>query len=287
MRSQKWSIIVLLGLAAAALGQSAAQMPQSSATGSVPAEHVELLKAVFGRAGMQTGAADRADVQAALLASVPWSVRTACRDMVGQWGEDARRSERISIHLLNRERTLQRAEVLFAVRCGSSRENYAQFYDDRLAVLTIEGETGRLKMLPFEPACAGCSELYRIERGGVLLVEGKPYSGRMVEVRAEWSNGNPALGVVEHLRGTRLYLVVMPEAKVVLAADLARQTRSHDDESGDTESRCSAEIKYITDAVNRVTEIEISAACPQDPNAPLPLRYRWNPANRTFDPLPE
>lgn len=263
-----------------------AQMPQSSATATVPAEHIELLKAVFGRAGMQTGAADRADVQAALLASLPGSVRAACRDMVEQWGDDARRSERITLHLLNRERTLQRAEVLLAVRCSSSRQNYAQHYDDRLAVLTIEGETGRVKMLPLEPACAGCSELYRVERGGVLLVEGKPYSGRMVEVRAEWSNNNPALGVVEHFRGTRLYLVVMPEAKVVLAADLARETRSHDDASGDTPSGCKAAIKYTTDAVNRVVEIELDGACPQDPNAPPPLRYQWNAAARSFDPIP-
>lgn len=281
------SALVLLPLciAVGAYAQGGPQMPHNAASTSVPAEHVELLKTTFGRAGMQTDAAEQADVQAALLASLPGSVRAACRRMVEQWGEDARRSERLSVRFLHRERTLQRAEVLLAVRCGSTLEIHADDYDERLAILTLEGEYGRLKMFPFEQECALCSELYRLERGEVMLVEGKPYSSRLVEVKAAWSNDNPALGVVEHRRGVRLYLVVMPEARLVLAADLERETRAHDDQAGDSESKCTAGVDYVRDAVRRVTDVVLSGACPEDRNAPpSALRYRWNLANRALEP---
>jgi len=220
----------------------------------------------------------------ALLRSLPPSLRDACREMMKPWGTLSIGTERWNARLLHWTRDAERVYVLVVFRCSSSNEGNAGYFDERPAALTLEKSAARLQFFPLEATRGAEADLYHVEFSQQFAVE----RGMLLEIAVASSNDNPALGVVDARAVERLHYVLLPEAVPVLTIVRRSEFLSHDDQAGDAEDLCEVNFDYRRDSSGRLTEIIPDRACKSDFTIEKPpaLRFRWNPARRSFDSRP-
>lgn len=258
---------------------SGPQLPQSDAEIAMAASAREVL----GRTFSATPPAITADAEQALLAHLPESLLRGCLEMIRHWGEIPENQPRWSVRVLHVERAGDETQAVLAFRCGSTYVEYANDYDERLAVLTLGPTQARLRFYRVAGPCEDCGELYQFELVEVFRVE----QGVLVGVRSTWTNAdNPGLGVIEALGGTKLHFLLLPEATLALSLDTKLWYSSHDDEAGDTEGKCEVPYRTVRDPAGRLAEVVPDGTCAvTHVFAPKAMRsYRWDPAHRMFAP---
>ena len=262
--------------------QSRLQLPQVDSEALLPAAESRVLADELGRGKIADALARSAAAEQALVRALPSDFRDACRVIVNQWGTMAEGTARWSVRLLHRTTTADRSQFVLAFRCGSNLLDYAKYFDERPAVLTVESAKARLRLIPVDKPCADCSDLYRIEISQVFAVEG----GALLELKATSTNDNPALGVIDTHRAERLLYILLPEARSALMIVRAAEFVSHDDVEGDTETTCRIGMSYQRDAASRLTAIIADGLCDADDAGRRPgtHRYRWNAATRRLEP---
>ena len=257
---------------------SGPQLPQSDAEITISAS----ARDVLARTLSASPPAITVDAEKALLAHLPENLLRGCPEMIRHWGEIPENQPRWSVRVLHVERSGEETQAVLAFRCGSTYVEYANDYDERLAVLTLGPAQARLRFYRVAGPCEECGELYQFELADVFRVE----QGALVGVRSTWTNAdNPGLGVIEALGGTELHFLLLPEATLALSLDTKFWYSSHDDEAGDAEGECEVPYRTIRDAAGRLSEVVPDGACAvTHVFAPKTIRpYRWNAARRAFE----
>jgi hypothetical protein len=230
-------------------------------------------------------------IEQLLTSSLPADFRQACADIIGGWGSEVAESEVWRVRLLSG----QAHQAWLAFRCASRRSDLSQYYDERLAVLHFD--PARLEFLPIGEDFENDTTLYHVEFAERLTLE----NGEALAFRVASSNDNPCCGGPEAISEERLMLFAdSPQGgRELLTLLTRRQHDSHDDESGDTQTTYSTEIKFERDAQARVTSIVATfreeekdvtwngSVAEYHPRAQRTgtLRYRWNSARFQFEEI--
>lgn len=171
---------------------------------------------------------------------------------------------------------------LISLRCSSSYPGYAQYYDERLALLTI-GDAAMLGLIPLAEDCSNCSELSHIistERSFRLGEE-----SNLFELSSASSSDNPCCDGPSRWKEKRLFYFLLPEAVPIFSLTRSRERYDHDDVEGDREELCRAEISYDLDEDDDLRGITSRMTCRIDGDAAVTQtqHYRWLPEARRFE----
>ncbi len=266
-------VFVLLTCAASVCAQPRHNLPQRADRFPIPPDARERLRA-----------AEASGMGADVLETLPVDFRTACGDVVRAWGASARGTAVWSVRELHREKSAARVTLLVALRCSSSQPAYAGFADERAALVLLLAGASHLQLIPLAEDCANCSELFRVAFERIHPAEG----AALWELRVASSSKNPCCDGPSSDTAERVLLVRASDGRTVLEIETLREIREHDDESGDTEEICRADVAISHDNAGKLAAIAVTRRCTLDGKAqPETTReHRWNPARRVFE-LPD
>ncbi len=232
------------------------------------------------RDGVEAGTPQWTAAEKTLLTSLPDGFGAACGEIITHWGTIAEGTARWTVQPLQVERTGLTPSLLLAFRCGSTYPGYAQYYDERLALLTFDASGGSLRFIPFAKDCDNCSDLYHVEFLHVLAVD----LGTLWELRVASSTDNPCCDGPEQESKESLYYFLFPEGRLVFSLERAHETFSHNVVDGDWEERCQSQPGYERDPDGYLTAINLETRCriTGEPELVLRQRYAWDRAARGF-----
>lgn len=228
---------------------------------------------------IEAGAALTPATNTLLISILPAEFRDACHQMTKFWdpGESSWTAK-----LLNLAREPNNLTALLAYRCAAN--GLPKYFDERPAVLRIEGPTGSLTFIPLAEPCDNCSDLYSVNFVATLPVD----HGSLLKLEVASSSDNPCCGGSDSFSHDTLFWIAMPQAQVALHVDSRTEFDGYDDESEESSQEvCTAEIKEVRDTAGNVAEISAATTCvadkvPQKP--PESLRYLWDSATARFQP---
>jgi len=279
-------IAVLMLLAPCAAARM--NLPQRRQVVTLREDAARAARAYFAQRAQPTLAPS---IEQLLASSLPADYRQACADIIGSWGSEAAESGVWRVRLLS----WQAHQAWLTFRCGSRRSDLSQYYDERLAVLQFD--PARLEFLPIGEDYENDTTLYHVEFAERLTLE----NAEALAFRVASSNDNPCCGGPEAISEERLMLFAdSPQGiRELLSLLTHRQHDSHDDESGDTQTTYSTQIKLERDAQARVTSI-VATFREEEKDATWngsvaeyhsrgqrtgTLRYHWNPARFHFEEI--
>lgn len=275
-------VLMLLGLAWPA--QARLNLPQVPHTAQFSDKDRRTLEAAWVYASPGHPPAMTVPLQELLVDELPKETRNACGEMIEHWGTVAEGTARWMPRWLDSVRAPGRVTILVAYRCGSSYPDYADYYDERLGVVTLEPAAASLRLVPLGDDCDNCSDLYRLRLEQIFPTS----QGSLAVIAATNTSDNPCCDGPSQWNEERLHFVFLPEGGVTLTVTRVSEHYFHDDESGDTAEICRADVSYVRDAAGRLSEIAALTRCQTD-DKPQPVksqRYRWSGSTQRFDEVP-
>lgn len=215
-----------------------------------------------------------------LLSSID-AFEEACHEMVSAWGTTPENRPSGSAQGLYRQRQGTSAVLLFSYRCFSTHPEYSAHYDERLAVLRVNGGAAYVQLIPVAKDCKNCSDLYHIRYSKSFPLEG----AQLVELKVTNSSDNPCCDGPSRWKEERLLYILLPEAVAIFSLARSRERHDHDDVEGDREEVCRAEISYDLDDRDNLRGITSQMTCRIDGDAALTQaqHYRWLLEARRFE----
>lgn len=134
------------------------------------------------------------DLAQVLVDALPTDFRRSCPSMIEPWGDIATGTARLEVRVLHSEQ----ATAWLAYRCSSSRAEYKNSYDERIALL--DTTLGTLDLFPFDQDFSNDSMLYHIEYKGPIPVDHG--SGSAFTIHA--SDNNPCCDGPTAISGEQL-----------------------------------------------------------------------------------
>jgi hypothetical protein len=176
-------------------------------------------------------------------------------------------------------------EAILALRCGSSRADMREWYDERPAVVVLTPESASLRLVPLEKECNDCERFYHVEFSKTYTAVG----ARLVELQVYYSDDNPCCDGTDHKEGNRLVVVSLPAGEQVLSTVVHTDENSVDGEAEtDTVWICEAKVAYDNDSADNVKMIRAETHCTVD-DVPEPevkkQSFRRNAEARTFEEM--
>ncbi len=223
-----------------------------------------------------------AAVQRAIIDQLPPAYGAACRDLVRHWGPDAAGTERLGVRVLSSQ-----ARVYFlALRCDSTRAEFAGFSDERLVTLRLDPGHEALFTVPQGTDCEHCTELARLSPNPALSTP----AGTAAGFRVDRSADNPCCGYPDRLaERLHLYLLSAPERLyAVLALLLQRDAIDHTNPERDLVSTYHARVRFDADAAGRITAVQVAFDLKTDDRAARHgrIQYLWSPQDAAFVETP-
>lgn len=270
---------IWLGLAPAASAR--VNLPQPARTIPVSEQARQTLETALAEADAPPAQTLPPGVERLLIDFLPEEFRAACAEMIMHWGTIAEGTARWSARALYRLQEADALTLLLAYRCGSSYPGYADYYDERLAVLTLEPGGGRLRLLPVAEDCSNCSDLYHLEFSQTFPLA----RGGLVELVATNSSDNPCCDGPTAWNVERRLFLLLPEEELILSLEREREEYYHDDVDGDLEVTCASQIDYHREPTGRLSEVTAETECRENgqPAAGQSLRYCWSADARRFE----
>jgi hypothetical protein len=221
---------------------------------------------------------------APIIAQSPRGFHESCGSIVNNWPR-AQGTAQWTLRLLFSTRDEHGIEAVLAVRCGSSRADMKEWYDERPAVLLLTHESAYLRLVPLDQECHDCERFYHVNFSKTFATVGT----QLVELQASYSDDNPCCDGTDHKDGNRLVVVSLPAGEQVLSLLQYSEENSVDDEAGtDTVWVCQATVEYDSEAVNHVGMIRAETHCTVD-DKPQPevktQSFRWNAEARRFEEM--
>jgi hypothetical protein len=219
---------------------------------------------------------------APIIESLPKSLRASCRSIVNNW-PGAQGTAQWTLRLLFSTRNEDGIEAVLAVRCGSSRPDMNEWYDERPAVVLLSHDSAYLRLVPLDQECHDCERFYHVNFSKTYAAVGT----QLLELQANYSDDNPCCDGTDHKDGKRLLVVSVPAGEQVLSLLQYTEENSVDDEAGtDTVWVCQANIEYVGEAVNHVGTIRAETRCTVDDKPEPEVKsqsFRWNAEARRFE----
>jgi hypothetical protein len=217
-----------------------------------------------------------------VLSFLPKDFRNGCHDMVPDFGPMAARQTTWAwtVRVLDAESDNERRNVLLALRCTIHVPDVT-FYDERLAVFSSSNRS-RLKLIPLDQDCTNCSDVYHLK----FLQKVEREGGYLAELGVEHTTENPCCDGGDTDSGERWVLVSMPSGTSVLSFDKEAYHYNHDDEGGDTETKCDSTVSHERDARANLRTVVTKTTCTENGKVKPPVttnRYVWNESSGRFD----
>lgn len=179
-----------------------------------------------------------------LIASLPAELTGGCRQMISYWGQIAEGTERWSVRSLHAGGNT----AWLAFRCGSSAHEYAESYDERLAMLRLN--EGVLDFVSVRPVLEGEWFMFHLKFDEDLPLP----AGTGIVFRVSSSTDNPCCDGGDRSSEERLVVFAADSGapRQVLAVVTAKDDYSHDDVDGDGETTYQAQVSFDRDSSGRV-----------------------------------
>jgi hypothetical protein len=273
-------LLFLIGCSAEALGEW--NLPQSTDKVLLPAPVQKVLQATLSAPVGTAPVLLSSESTAPIITSLPKGFRDSCNKIVENWAT-AVGTDQWTARVLFSTHIEGGIEAVLALRCGSSRADMKEWYDERPAVVVLTRESASLRLVPLEKECNDCERFYHVEFSKTHTAVG----ARLVELRVYYSDDNPCCDGTDHKDGNRLVIVSLPIGEQVLSTVVYTDENSVDDEAGtDTVWLCEAKIAYENDLSDHLRMIRTETYCTVD-KVPQPevkrQSFRWNAVARTFE----
>ena len=253
-------------------------LPQLSADFAVNGTE---LQAIFQRDPNRDNQELPPQLAEAVLSSLSADFRNACHGMMPDFGAAAAAQStwRWSVTLLHAESSPGVQNALLALRCTVHVPDVT-FYDERLAVY-LSGSTRILKMVALDQDCTNCSDTYHLH----FRQKFRNPSGYLAELSVEHTTENPCCDGGDTDSGERWVLIHVPSGANVLAFDKEAYHYNHDDQDGDTETNCKADVAYERDTAANLKAVRTKTGCTENGQFKAPettARYIWDEAKCRF-----
>jgi len=230
------------------------------------------------------------DIQRILIEMLPEEFASGCDEMVMYWGTSAENTTDLAVRAvyLRKVPDTERRQVLLVYRCFSHFEHYVdRFYDERMALLTVDDSVSTLRMWPHAEDCKNCSDLSSINLEGILQAGGEP----MLSVVVAVSNDNPCCGGPYSYNAEYVhYYLIQPEG-LKRVAEVTRLKREyfHDDAADDLEVVFETAIELLTNSDGDVVEIVCQRVTKENDaiTESGEDRHLWNQQRREFEKVTE
>lgn len=270
--------------------QGRINLPQMEKSVAIPDNCHTVLVDFFGVIDSDTSIVLNTTVEQILLDILPEEYRSGCREMILHWGTVAYGTATMSVRVLFYTTTGEDeiSHVLMVYRCFSLYEGYRdQFYDERLASLTIKPAGSSLIMLPHAKDGNNLSDLSHITLNRVVQCAGVP----MICLRIESSNDNPCCGGPYNYSEILLnyYIQDSTEFKLVASVIKHREDYYHDDVEGDLDVIYDAKITLQKDQNGNISSIvsHYSVRENEELRETGEYTYIWNKADREYKQVGE
>jgi len=128
-------------------------------------------------------------IEEILVRSLPDDYADACGDIVSSWGAEAEGKWDLSFHELVRTDAWEKTLVLMKLRCSSTLDPMADYYDERLTLLSVQEEGSALNFIPHNDDSISDPKLSKIGGSGLRVSPSK--SGPIAPVVITVSNDDP------------------------------------------------------------------------------------------------
>jgi len=179
--------VLLITSGAKMMGQNLPEtkVPATKITG----KHHRTLKNYFTSLDEMPDEFDK-PIEKLLTDLLPRAYQTGCKQMIALWGPTAKGSDALvprAVYIKTMPDSV--IHIFLAYTCFSNAQGFGDhYYDERLALLTIDQNFSTFSMLPFSQQCTQCSELSRIGLSeDTLQVAGTS----LITIVSAVSNDNP------------------------------------------------------------------------------------------------
>jgi hypothetical protein len=265
-------------LLASAQSEERGNLPQIARTITLPDSAAMVVKRGLAQSSDPNAQDLPPEIERLLIENLPSDFRRVCaRLMLWEPDQDSVRWKVVRLHQW-RER--KQTTLVLSFRCWSSPPSAnVVYYDERLAVLSMEGGESRLRLIPVGEDCRDCSEFQHLSFGQVFPLQ----RGELVELRVETSLNPIPEGTID-LKMRHLLYLLLPESQVLLSIERSRDV-SDSDAEGSSEYICRSDLTYERDRAGALLGINTTLNCLSDGKAVAGTKrtYRWNRATRRLD----
>ena len=220
-----------------------------------------------------------------LLKHFPKEFKTECKEMIEQWGKSSKGKSSSVVRVVYFKNYSANMQYIFlAYTCFSSAEGFGdKYYDERLALLTVENDSSKLLMLPNNKPCDKCSDLTRIgleeddisigNSPAVCVVFGSSNMNPCCETTGKTNEITLKYYILEQ-KGVREVLTVLKERNEIFPNPVR----------GDSTITLTTVISKEKDAKGNISKITVdSNSSNGDKKSHSFAWYTWNRKARWFD----
>ena len=259
------------------IGIAGLNLPQLSSKTTIKGKDHQELKKYFEKFEEAPSSIDD-PIEQLFIKYLPKQFKDGCKKMISNWGEIAKGTASTTarvIYLKYLTANIQNSIIVFT--CYSSAEEYgSKFFDERIALLSIEADSTTLTMIPHANQCDDCSELTQIEFGSEIQIADKP----ALTLNLFTSNDNPCCGGSYSKEEVKIFYFILDphELRQVLAVEKYYKEISHDDEVGDSTTVYNAELASEMDSNGNLKKISSSYEITAGENKKYSgnKKYIWN-----------
>ncbi len=259
-------------------------LPQSQFQVSIKGkDHTQLKKYFEALTDLRDQLDDK--IEQLISRNFPKEYKVGCKQMISAWGEIAKGTESTILRVLyfkNHHKNLQ--QVLLVYTCFSNTKEYSnKFYDERLALLTIDDGSSQLKMIPHSKPCDNCSELTHIGLEEEMQIHGIP----SISILMLTSNENPCCDgpVIFREEIKKYFTFEVTGVRELLSFVTNRTEILHDDIAGDSTTVYKSYINVDKDKQENINKITISweILANDIPKKNGMQQYTWNRKMKAFE----
>jgi len=190
-----------------------------------------------------------------LIQSLPKAFDKGSKEMISHWGKSALRAASKAVRvLLIKNFNPAHQQILLTYTWYSAAPGFGdQYYDERLALLTILDTSSRLLIYPPANPCEKCADLTHIGMGDELRIGGQS----AVSIFFNTSNKNPCCDTsrVKEEVYMKYYILNQSEMKECLTLLQQRTERFHIFKGNDSTAVYTATISYNKDQSENITSV--------------------------------
>jgi hypothetical protein len=225
-------------------------------------------------------------IEKILMDLLPGPYKTGCKEMVNLWGPKAKGTSALlprGIYMNTMPDSV--IHIFLAYTCYSSAQGFGDhYYDERLALLTIERTASTFSMLPFSEQCTQCSELSRIGLSeDTLQIADMP----VISIVSSISNDNPCCNGSRTLEERYRYYYKLDNHSVTPVASFLeyRKESGHFENGSDSIAEYSATRWLEFDKTGNISKIvsNYTEAVTNQPTKAGIITLIWNRKRQAFD----